>query len=215
MKRIALILSLLVGALAFTAVGIAGPGHGKKSQSSKNNKFTYTVTTTDGSSCGAELVWATDVVHRTFKVTKRGPNTYSIRRTDRGRFTTLGTLSPGKCETKSNHGSTVKAGVVGKLQQERAVHRRLWVHGYVHRYPLRRRSREHVHVLQRLCRLQVQLPVQLERQEPEVPPLAGSRDKRRHRRVRRRHRQLVTHQAPDCGEARFGGPLRVPGIIPA
>ena len=120
MKRIALILSLFVGALAFTAVGIADPGHGKghkgeKSQSSKNNKFTYTVTTTDGSSCGAEQVWATDVVQRTFQVKKRGPNTYSITRWDRGRFTTLGTLSPGKCETKSNHGSTVKAGVVGKM----------------------------------------------------------------------------------------------------
>jgi hypothetical protein len=116
MKRFALILSLLVGALAFTAVGIAGPGKGgAKSKSSKNNKFTFTVTTTDGSSCGAAQVWATDVVQRTFKVSKRGPNTYSIRRTDRGRFTTLGTLSPGKCETKSHHGSIVKAGVVGKL----------------------------------------------------------------------------------------------------
>jgi hypothetical protein len=117
MKRIVTIVSLLVAALAFTAVGIADPGHGgSKSQSSKNNKFTFTVTTTDGSSCGAAQVWATDVVKRTFKVTKRGANTYSIRRTDRGTFTTLGTLSPGKCNTKGKHGSTVKAGVVGKMR---------------------------------------------------------------------------------------------------
>jgi hypothetical protein len=117
MKRIALILSLLVGALAFTAAGIAGPGQGgAKSQSSKNNTFKFTVTTTDGSSCGAAQVWATDVVQRTFKVMKRGPNKYSITRWDRGRFTTNGTLSPGKCETKGKHGSTVKAGVVGHME---------------------------------------------------------------------------------------------------
>jgi hypothetical protein len=117
MKRIAPILTLLIAALAFTAVGIAGPGQGgTKSQSSKNNKFKFTVTTTDGSSCGAAQVWATDVVQRTFKVKKRGPNKYSITRWDRGRFTTLGTLSPGKCETKGKHGSTVKAGVVGHME---------------------------------------------------------------------------------------------------
>ena len=117
MKRFALILSLLIGALAFTAAGIAGPGQGgAKSQSSKNNKFKFTVTTTDGSSCGAAQVLANDVVQRTFKVKKRGPNTYSITRWDRGRFTTNGTLSPGKCETKGKHGSTVKAGVVGHME---------------------------------------------------------------------------------------------------
>ena len=117
MKRIALILTLLVGALALTTAGIAGPGQGgSKSQSSKNNKFKFTVTTTDGSSCGAAQVWATDVVQRTFKVKKRGPNKYSITRWDRGRFTTNGTLSPGKCETKGKHGSTVKAGVVGHME---------------------------------------------------------------------------------------------------
>jgi hypothetical protein len=120
MRRIAFVLSLLVAALAFTAVGIADPGHGKshkgeKSQSSKNKKFTYTVTTTDGSSCGAEVVWATDVVQRTFTVKKRGANTYVITRKDKGRFTTLGTTSPGRCETKGKHGSTVKAGVVGHM----------------------------------------------------------------------------------------------------
>jgi hypothetical protein len=118
MKRFTIFAALLIAALAFAAVGIADPGNGKgkgggKSKRSSNNKFAYTVTTTDNGSCGNP--WATDVVKRTFKIKKRGANTYQIQRKDKGTFTTLGGVSPGKCDVKTKHGSTVRAGVVGKF----------------------------------------------------------------------------------------------------
>ena len=103
---------LLLGALALAATGLADPGHGGK-KSKKHNKNTFTVTTTDNGSCGTP--WATDVVKRTFRVKKNLDGTYTLTRSDRGRFVTLAGKSPGACDTTGRHGQTIRAGVHGRM----------------------------------------------------------------------------------------------------
>jgi hypothetical protein len=100
-----------VAALSLTATGFADPGGEKKAK--KNGKYTFTVTTTDNGSCGQP--WATDVVRRTFHVKKNKDGSYTLTRSDRGAFTTIGSPSPGSCDTTGKHGTTVVAGVKGKL----------------------------------------------------------------------------------------------------
>jgi hypothetical protein len=120
MKRIGTITVLLAAALALAAVALADPGHGhgkgEKTKGANGKLGPYQMTRTDGSSCGVDQPWANDTFVRTYKIKKQKNGTYRIERRDRGTFVTLGTLSPGKCETTSKHGSTVPAGVKGKFQ---------------------------------------------------------------------------------------------------
>lgn len=119
MKRWIILPVLLTAALLFAAAGIADPGDGaaKNPKPAKtkpsNNKFTFTVTTTDNGSCGNP--WANDVIKRTFHVKRKSATTWRVERIDRGTFTTIGGVSPGKCDTKGKHGTAVPAGVTGRF----------------------------------------------------------------------------------------------------
>ena len=111
MRTILALVATSVAALSLTATGFADPGGEKKAK--KNGKYTFTVTTTDNGSCGQP--WATDVVRRTFHVKKNKDGSYTLTRRDRGAFTTIGSPSPGSCDTTGKHGATVVSGVKGKL----------------------------------------------------------------------------------------------------
>ncbi|MEP7335220.1 MAG: hypothetical protein ABI717_05505 [Actinomycetota bacterium] len=100
-----------MAALSLAATGVADPG--KENKAKKHGKYTFNVTTTDNGSCGQP--WATDVVRRTFQVKKNKDGSYTLTRRDRGAFTTIGGPSPGSCDTTGKHGTTVVAGVKGKL----------------------------------------------------------------------------------------------------
>jgi hypothetical protein len=116
MRKICGIL-VLVAALCLTAVGWADDGGpGKGNGKSDHSRMTFTVTTTDNTSCGEEAgPWATDVVKRTFVVKDNGDGTYTLTRYDRGRFTTMEHASPGSCDTTGRHGRLVHAGHTGKM----------------------------------------------------------------------------------------------------
>ncbi|MDX6449631.1 MAG: hypothetical protein QOD08_2094, partial [Gaiellaceae bacterium] len=65
-------------------------------------------------------VWANDKVHRTFTVKKNGNGSYTVRRTDKGVFTTVGGQSPSAdpCPgviRKGKHGQLVTPGITGKM----------------------------------------------------------------------------------------------------
>jgi hypothetical protein len=64
MRRFVIPLTLLAGALAFSATGLADPGDEGKGKKQGKNRFTFTITTEDNGSCGAP--WATDVLRRTY-----------------------------------------------------------------------------------------------------------------------------------------------------
>jgi hypothetical protein len=114
LRRLIVLSVLLLGALPLAATGLADPGPGgTKSKSAHHSKYTFTVTTTDNGSCGT--AWATDVVKRTFRVKKNRDGSYTLTRFDRGRFTTIGGVSPGACDTTGRHGHTVRAGVTGRM----------------------------------------------------------------------------------------------------
>jgi hypothetical protein len=103
----------LLGALMFVAAALAHPGPGGKKPKAKHGKLTFVVNTTDNGSCGT--AWANDAVTRTFIVKMNDDGSYTLTRRDRGRFVTLGSVSPGACDTTGRHGETVRAGVKGKL----------------------------------------------------------------------------------------------------
>jgi hypothetical protein len=91
-------------ALVVAAVSAAAPPSTKS----------YTVTTTDGG-CGGNQ-WANDTINRTYEVKKGPDGTYRVKRDDQGTFTTMAGLSPGNCAANtSGHGTTVAAGVTGRL----------------------------------------------------------------------------------------------------
>ena len=70
---------------------------------------------TDGGTCGNE--WANDTYRLDIKVTPNGDGTYRMRTEYKnGEFVTIAGQSPGACEDGSNHGQTVVAGIVGKLE---------------------------------------------------------------------------------------------------
>ena len=115
MRKSLMLLMLGLASMSLTAAAIADPGdHGKSK--AEHHQYTYTLTTTDGSSCGVAQPWANDVIVRTFLVKRNDDGTYRLTSRDRGTFTTLGTLSPGKCDPTGKHGSTVPAGIKGKLE---------------------------------------------------------------------------------------------------
>ena len=104
---------LLAAAAAFAASGLADPGDGGSGKKQGKNRFTFTLTTEDNGSCGTP--WANDVIRRTYSVKDNGNGTFTLRRTDRGTFTTIGPKSPGACDTTGKHGSAVRAGIKGKF----------------------------------------------------------------------------------------------------
>lgn len=107
------ILVLFAAAAAFAASGLADPGDGGKGKKQGKNKFTFTLTTDDNGSCSTK--WAEDVMRRTYSVKDNGNGTFTLRRTDRGTFTTIAGKSPGACDTTGKHGQTVRAGIKGKF----------------------------------------------------------------------------------------------------
>ncbi|TMK67483.1 MAG: hypothetical protein E6G60_00885 [Actinobacteria bacterium] len=123
MRRWFILPVLLASALVLAAVGAADPGDGKNKGkghefSAKGGKLTLQVTTTDHG-CSFRP-WATDKLSRTYKVRKNEDGSYTVRREDKGTFTTLAGLSPGAdpCPTvirKGKHGTTLLAGVTGKI----------------------------------------------------------------------------------------------------
>jgi len=114
MKKRLIVPGLLVAALAFAAAGLADPGHGHGTGHGTHGKFgPYNVVTDDHGSCGN--AWAVDTEKRTFSVHKNQDGSYTLLRRDRGTFLTNAGQSPGACETKGRHGSTVVAGVKGRF----------------------------------------------------------------------------------------------------
>lgn len=114
MRRMVIPVALLVGALTLAASGLADPGDKGKGKKQGKNRFSFTLTTEDNGSCGTP--WASDVIRRTYSVKDNGDGTFTLRRTDRGLFTTLPGKSPGACDTTGKHGSTLLAGIKGKME---------------------------------------------------------------------------------------------------
>ena len=117
MKKRWILPGLLVAAFALAATGLADPGHGKgkgQGHGKNHNKFgPYDVVTDDNGTCGNP--WAVDTEKRTFTVKRNRDGSYRVTRTDRGTFLTNAGPSPGACETKGKHGSTVLAGIKGNF----------------------------------------------------------------------------------------------------
>ena len=114
MRRIVIWLFLLAGALALATGGLADPGDQGGGKKQGKNRFTFTLTTQDNGSCSSP--WANEVITRTYSVKDNGSGTFTLRRLDRGTFTTIGGASPGSCETSGRHGHTVRAGIKGKFE---------------------------------------------------------------------------------------------------
>lgn len=114
MRRWLLLSAAATAALALAAVSAADPGPGKGHVKQGHTRFTFTFTNTDNGSCGGQP-WATLQETRTYSVKDNGNGTFTLRRTDKGTFTTMGGTSPGACETGSKHGHSVRAGVTGRF----------------------------------------------------------------------------------------------------
>jgi hypothetical protein len=130
--RILTVLALALGALSFAAVSSAGDGdghgshgehhksgtHGEHQKKSEHHgnvwRFSTTLTSTDSGTCHVND-WNTEVIKRTYTVSKGDNGVYTVRIKDRGTFTTIAGDSPGKCETRSHHGSVVTAGITGRM----------------------------------------------------------------------------------------------------
>ncbi len=123
MRRIVTPLVLLAGAFALAASGLADPGEGKEKGkghklTAKGGKIEFDVMT-DDHGCSFR-VWASDKLHRKYKVTRNEDGSYTIRREDKGTFTTVAGPSPGAdpCPAvirRGKHGTTLLAGVTGKM----------------------------------------------------------------------------------------------------
>lgn len=75
----------------------------------------FTLTSPDGGSCGAP--WADDTVDRYWSVHDNGDGTFLVKRRDKnGTFVTYGGDSPGKCSDSAHHGTSVSAGIQGKMR---------------------------------------------------------------------------------------------------
>lgn len=114
MKRLIAAIAVAGLALALAAAGLADPGDKGKGKKQGHNRFTFTMTTTDNG-CHS-TPWANDVVTRTYVVHASHNGTFRVTRRDKGTFTTLAGPSPGSCpNVKGRHGTTVRAGVTGRL----------------------------------------------------------------------------------------------------
>jgi hypothetical protein len=68
----------------------------------------------DSGTCGPD--WAADTFNRDFAVHQNADGTFRLVEVfSNGKFVTIGPVSPGACETGSNHGSTVLAGINGQF----------------------------------------------------------------------------------------------------
>lgn len=116
MRRILTVLTLALGALAFTAVSSAHDGKGDHHAHHKGNTLHYetTLTTTDTGTCGQQ-VWATDTLKRVYAVHRSENGSYRLSVLDRGTFVTSASQSPGACEQGSQHGSLVTPGIKGRV----------------------------------------------------------------------------------------------------
>jgi len=114
MKRLTIVIAFVAGALALAAAGLADPGGNGKKGKAGHAKFTFAMTTTDNGSCGD--AWATDTETRKYSVKDNGDGTFTLRRSEKGTFVTLGSRSPGACDTTGKHGAAVVAGVTGKFR---------------------------------------------------------------------------------------------------
>src|SRR5213596_1102320 len=123
MRRWFILPAVIASALALAAAGAAEPGPGKGKGKghefvAKGGKLTLQVTTTDHG-CNFRP-WATDKLSRTFKVRKNENGSYTVRREDKGTFTTLAGPSPSAdpCADvirRGKHGTTLLAGMTGKM----------------------------------------------------------------------------------------------------
>ena len=125
MKRWLILSTLLAAAMTFAAVGTAHPGEGNgkgKKLTAKGGQLTFTVTTPDHG-CRFD-VWAMDQLTRKYKVKRNEDGSYTIRREDKGTFTTTGPKSPSSdpCPgvvRHGKHGQNLLPGITGG------------VHGYI------------------------------------------------------------------------------------
>ncbi len=121
MKRLAILTAIVLGALALAAAGLADPGDGKGKGAKvtpKGGKLTFDDVRTADHGCDSR-VWATDTLHRTYKVRSNHDGTYTVRREDRGTFVTTGPMSPSAdpCPgvvRRGKHGTLLQPGVKGK-----------------------------------------------------------------------------------------------------
>jgi len=132
--RILTILALALGALTFAAVSSAGgerdrhdhgehlqkgehksDGHHTKAEHHGNVwRYSTTLTSADTGTCG-QNVWANEVIKRTYTVRKSDRGVYTMTAFDRGTFTTVAGASPGSCESGTDHGTVVTAGITGRM----------------------------------------------------------------------------------------------------
>ena len=123
MKRWLALPALLLAAAALAATGLADPGGGKGKAkghklSAKGGKLEFDVVTEDHG-CSFR-VWAMDKIHRKYKVKQNKDGSYTVRREDKGTFTTTGPLSPSAdpcpgVTRRGKHGSALLPGVTGKM----------------------------------------------------------------------------------------------------
>ena len=115
MKRILIHLTLLVGALALAAAGLADPGGKGKAKKNGHNRFSAQIVVPDNGTCGNQ--WATDTSTRTWSVKRNKDGTFRVTRKDKGTFLTNAGASPSACSgTAKKHGKLVTAGVRGKFR---------------------------------------------------------------------------------------------------
>lgn len=122
MKRWLVLPVIVVAATALAASsGLADPGGGKAKGhklTAKGGKIESDVVTEDHG-CGFR-VWATDALHRKYKVRRNVDGSYTIRREDKGKFTTVAGPSPSAdpCPgviRRGKHGTALLAGIKGKM----------------------------------------------------------------------------------------------------
>src|SRR4051812_30107546 len=97
--------TVLVGVAAAAPPSVQGP---------------YTITGAPDTGCAGNT-WASDTIQRSYEV-KKGPAgvsgpTYRVKRLSVGNFTTVAGTSPGGCAANTTpHGSTIAAGITGRLR---------------------------------------------------------------------------------------------------
>jgi hypothetical protein len=104
MRRGLVFLVLLALALASTAIAAAGNGFPPIMASGQRVDL-------DTGTCNND--WASVSLDKTYKLTRTGVGTYNLEVKEHGLFTTIAGKSPGACESGTDNGNTVAAGVTG------------------------------------------------------------------------------------------------------